>query len=117
MNRNPHPVDIQVGNKVRIARAVKGYSQEKLAHILGISFQQVQKYEKGTNRISCSRLWEISKALDHPMAWFFDESDGSGGIFEVTNLTIKLASEIANIKDDDIRSGVLKVISGAEKKD
>ncbi|MDX1737811.1 MAG: helix-turn-helix transcriptional regulator [Alphaproteobacteria bacterium] len=108
----PHPIDVQVGNKVRIARAAKSYSQEKLAHILGVSFQQVQKYEKGTNRISASRLWEISEALDTDISYFFEDQKASGGqsAENLRNRTISLANQIDSIPDEDIRNQILNLI-------
>jgi transcriptional regulator with XRE-family HTH domain len=73
----PHPVDIHVGSRVRMRRTLLGMSQEKLGEALGLTFQQVQKYERGANRIGSSRLYEISKILDVPIAFFFDEmADG-----------------------------------------
>ena len=67
-----HPVDIYVGSRVRLRRTLKGMSQQKLAGELGLTFQQVQKYERGTNRIGASRLYELSEILDVPTAFFFD---------------------------------------------
>jgi transcriptional regulator with XRE-family HTH domain len=69
----PHPVDIAVGKKIRIRRIQVGMSQTKLGDQLGVTFQQIQKYERGANRVSCSRLVEIAKALDVPTGYFFDE--------------------------------------------
>ncbi|PLW77933.1 helix-turn-helix domain-containing protein [Cohaesibacter celericrescens] len=63
--------DIYVGSRVRIARQLSNISQEKLGDQLGISFQQIQKYEKGSNRISASKLIDISRTLNVPVAWFF----------------------------------------------
>ena len=74
----PHPVDVHVGKRVREARAMKGMSQTALGNALGISFQQVQKYEKGNNRIGASRLWDISKVLDVSTAYFFEGLEGGG---------------------------------------
>ncbi len=69
---NPHPVDLHVGRRLRGQRMLKGFSQEKLADTLGITFQQVQKYENGTNRLSASRLFLISQALGVVPNYFFD---------------------------------------------
>ncbi len=69
----PRPVDAHVGARVRLRRTMLGMSQEKLAHALGLTFQQVQKYERGTNRVGSSRLYELSKILDVPIQFFFDE--------------------------------------------
>ena len=69
--RAPHPVDIHVGHRVRVRRTLNGLSQTTLAEALGLTFQQLQKYESGANRVSASRLWAISNVLDVPIAWFF----------------------------------------------
>ena len=68
----PHPVDRHVGVRIRMRRKELGVSQEKLAESLGITFQQVQKYERGANRVSASKLWEIASALKTPVAYFYD---------------------------------------------
>ena len=67
-----HPVDIHVGQRVRQRRWMVGMTQQQLGEKVGIKFQQIQKYETGTNRISASRLWDISTALDVPVAFFFE---------------------------------------------
>ena len=67
-----HPVDIHVGKRVRHRRWLVGMTQQQLAEKVGIKFQQVQKYETGMNRVSASRLWDISDALDVPVSFFFD---------------------------------------------
>ncbi len=72
---HPHPVDIHVGSRVRLRRTVLGMSQEKLGEAIGLTFQQVQKYERGTNRIGASRLYELSRVLDVPVDFFFEELD------------------------------------------
>jgi transcriptional regulator with XRE-family HTH domain len=69
----PHPVDIHVGSRVRMRRTLLGMSQEKLGDALVLTFQQVQKYERGANRIGSSRLFEISRILDVPVSFFFEE--------------------------------------------
>ncbi|AHA27436.1 helix-turn-helix domain-containing protein [Candidatus Liberibacter americanus] len=70
--KSPNPIDINVGKRIRFRRTILGMSQEKLGDSLGITFQQVQKYEKGTNRVGASRLQSIAKALDIPISFFFD---------------------------------------------
>ncbi|MBO5997957.1 MAG: helix-turn-helix transcriptional regulator [Alphaproteobacteria bacterium] len=72
LGNEPNPVDIHVGNRVRMYRTLKGLSQEKLGEALGLTFQQVQKYEKGLNRIGASRLWDISQVLETPIALFYE---------------------------------------------
>ena len=73
MAANPNPIDIHVGSRVRLRRTLMGMSQEKLGDALGLTFQQVQKYERGVNRIGSSRLYHLSKILDVPIAYFFDD--------------------------------------------
>lgn len=68
----PNPIDKYVGSRVRMRRMMLGMSQEKLGNALGLTFQQVQKYEKGTNRIGASRLQQISQILQVPVSFFFD---------------------------------------------
>lgn len=70
--RSPHAIDAHVGERVRLRRTLMGLSQEALGDELNLSFQQVQKYERGTNRISASRLYEISRILDVPISYFFE---------------------------------------------
>jgi transcriptional regulator with XRE-family HTH domain len=69
----PHPIDVHVGRQIRLRRTLLGMSQEKLGEALGVTFQQVQKYERGANRIGASRLYELSRVLDVPVAFFFPE--------------------------------------------
>ena len=69
----PNPIDIHVGKRVRLRRTLLGMSQEKLGGALGLTFQQVQKYERGVNRIGSSRLYQLSQILDVPVSFFFDD--------------------------------------------
>ena len=69
----PNPVDVHVGGRVRLRRTLLGMSQEKLGEALGLTFQQVQKYERGANRIGASRLYDLSRVLDVPVSFFFDD--------------------------------------------
>jgi transcriptional regulator with XRE-family HTH domain len=71
----PDPIDIQVGSRVRLRRNMLGMSQEKLGEAIGLTFQQIQKYERGANRIGASRLHELSRVLDVPVAFFYDDLD------------------------------------------
>ena len=73
--RSPNPIDVHVGLQVRLRRKELKISQEKLADQLGLTFQQVQKYERGANRISASKLYEIARALRVSIAWFFEGLD------------------------------------------
>ena len=75
-SRRPNPIDIHVGGRVRFRRMLLGMSQEKLGERLGLTFQQVQKYEKGINRIGASRLFDLSQVLGVPVQFFYDEAPG-----------------------------------------
>lgn len=69
----PNPIDVHVGGRVRLRRTLLGMSQEKLGEAIGLTFQQVQKYERGANRIGASRLFDLSRVLDVPVSFFFDD--------------------------------------------
>src|ERR1700689_2171940 len=69
----PNPVDVHVGARLRLRRTLLGMSQEKLGEAIGLTFQQVQKYERGANRVGASRLFDLSRVLDVPVSFFFDD--------------------------------------------
>ncbi|HZK91454.1 MAG TPA: helix-turn-helix transcriptional regulator [Stellaceae bacterium] len=71
----PHPIDVHVGSRVRLRRNMLGLSQEKLGEMISLTFQQVQKYERGANRIGASRLHELSRVLGVPVEFFYDQTD------------------------------------------
>src|SRR5271154_3437980 len=73
LSGKPNPIDVHVGNRVRLRRTLLGMSQEKLGEAIGLTFQQVQKYERGANRIGASRLFDLSRVLDVPVSFFFDD--------------------------------------------
>ncbi len=70
---HPSPIDVHVGSRIRLRRTMFGLSQEKLGDALGLTFQQVQKYERGVNRVGASRLFDISRVLDVPISFFFED--------------------------------------------
>ena len=78
----PNPIDVHVGSRVRLRRTLLGMSQEKLGDAIGLTFQQVQKYERGANRIGSSRLFDLSRVLDVPVSFFFDDMPA-----EITDLS------------------------------
>ncbi len=80
-----NPIDLYVGKRLRQRRRVLGLTQQKLADEVSIRFQQIQKYESGANRISASRLWSLSKALDVPVAFFFEGLNGDHAAEEGVN--------------------------------
>src|SRR3954464_277910 len=84
----PSPIDVHVGGRVRLRRTLLGMSQEKLGEAIGLTFQQVQKYERGVNRVGASRLFDLSRVLDVPISFFFDDMPeplaGSVGSYQTT---------------------------------
>jgi transcriptional regulator with XRE-family HTH domain len=78
--KEPNPIDLHVGSRVRLRRVMLGMSQERLGNALGVTFQQVQKYEKGANRIGASRLQAISRLLDAPPSYFFEGAPAALGL-------------------------------------
>lgn len=77
--RKFHPIDVHVGTRLRVRRVIAGLTQTELAHAMGITFQQLQKYETGQNRVSASRLWEAAQVLDVPIEYFFKEAGKEAG--------------------------------------
>lgn len=130
--RQAHPVDVHVGGRVRLRRVFLGYSQEKLANALGLTFQQIQKYERGANRISASKLYELSRILSVPVTYFFEgvESEGEAGAasaeesgaagggsihssdpdFTNQRETLQLISSYYRIPDAKVRAEVLSLL-------
>lgn len=124
--KSPNPIDIFVGSRVRMRRMLVGMSQEKLGDSLGLTFQQVQKYEKGANRIGASRLYQIARVLSVPVDFFYDgiqldEASGVNGLadaepanFELDMLStsegIQLNSAFFSIRDPKVRKKVLELV-------
>ncbi|CUH64124.1 transcriptional repressor DicA [Thalassovita gelatinovora] len=81
-----HPVDVHVGKRIRHRRWLVGMTQQQLAEQVGIKFQQIQKYETGTNRVSASRLWDIAEALDVAVGFFFAGLEEDGGDGDTANI-------------------------------
>lgn len=90
---SPNPIDVHVGARVKMRRTLLGMSQEKLGEAIGLTFQQVQKYERGLNRISASRLFDIGKVLEVPISFFFEEMDDQ--VAELSPRMLAGASELA----------------------
>lgn len=120
--RATNAVDKRLGQRVRTRRLEIGMSQERLAETLGVTFQQVQKYEKGVNRIAASRLFAISSALEMPVGRFFDGIAGAaiGGVAEAeeefvhdalaTPEGMQLMTMFASIKNSKVRRRVLDLV-------
>jgi transcriptional regulator with XRE-family HTH domain len=115
-----HPIDIEIGNRVRVLRLANGLTQSDLASSTGITFQQIQKYETGVNRISCSRLWLIAAALKVPVADFFDGMDGLDSLDQsehglgladlLENRELLELQHAYNKLDETRRSAILKLV-------
>lgn len=102
----PNPIDVHVGNRIRLRRTLLGLSQEKLASLLGLTFQQVQKYERGMNRVGASRLWDIGKVLEVPIGFFYEDmnkdvANQSPRMFSIPDSTpMELAEEHGSLDLD-----------------
>ncbi len=132
--KKPNPVDTHVGSRVRLRRMLLGMSQERLGESMGLTFQQVQKYEKGVNRIGASRLFQISRILDVPVQFFFEEAphvgdthsvrgmaepDSESFILEFLNTRegLELNRAFVKIRDPKVRKSVVdhvRALSGSE---
>jgi transcriptional regulator with XRE-family HTH domain len=123
----PHPFDVHVGKRLRMRRSLLGVTQEKLASAVGLTFQQVQKYERGANRISCSRLYEFSQALETTLDYFFQNFDNNTAVAtaglsdtEQASLTpddifqkketINLVRAYYSVKDEEVRKRIMALI-------
>lgn len=99
----PSPIDVHVGGRVRLRRTLLGMSQERLGEALGLTFQQVQKYERGVNRIGASRLFDLARVLDVPIGFFFDDMpDAMGGSMAVTRRMAGFAEGQEGFEDDTL---------------
>jgi len=132
----PNPIDRHVGSRVRMRRILLGMSQEKLGEALGLTFQQVQKYEKGTNRIGASRLQQISKTLNVPPSFFFDGAptdEGAGSAHSVSGVAeesstyvfdfistaegLALNKAFARIQDPKVRKRIIDLVNSLAGED
>lgn len=125
VKKSPNPTDKHVGSRVRMRRMMLGMSQEKLGDSLGLTFQQVQKYEKGTNRIGASRLQQISQILQVPVSFFFEGAPnigpGNSGFdeapspayvsdFLATSDGLALTRSFMRIKDSKLRRRIVDLV-------
>ena len=94
----PNPIDVHVGNRIRLRRTLLGISQAALADALGLTFQQVQKYEKGANRVSSSRLLDMANVLDVTVSYFFEEM--AAGVSEQTPSNLMSAKKLPAIEQE-----------------
>ena len=119
--KQTNPIDIQVGNRVRIRRMLIGMSQERLGDLLGLTFQQVQKYEKGVNRIGAGRLFEVSRILNVPVDFFYEGVNAMpAGASEAESAPVmefvssgeglQLSLAFMKIRDTKVRKRVLDLV-------
>jgi transcriptional regulator with XRE-family HTH domain len=122
--KTPNPIDKHVGSRVRMRRMMIGMSQEKLGEKLGITFQQIQKYEKGTNRIGASRLQQIATVLSVPVSFFFEGApvtDNAGGLSESASPAyvseflassdgLALTKAFMKVKDPKVRRRIVDLV-------
>ncbi len=107
----PHQTDVHVGRRLREVRIMRGLTQTQLGDKLGISFQQVQKYEKGTNRIGSSRLWDMCGILDVAVSFFFEGLDDKSDEDEkISRRALQLAKELDRIEDDVVKTNFLHLL-------
>ncbi|MGF1462450.1 MAG: helix-turn-helix domain-containing protein [Maricaulaceae bacterium] len=133
-DKTPNPIDIHVGAQVRLRRLTLGMSQDKLGESLGVTFQQVQKYERGANRIGASRLYRLSQVLDVPVSFFFEghdqaenaqgfgEGDQTPLVYGLINSHdgVQLASAFSRISSQAVRRSVLlllRTLAGEDAED
>lgn len=117
----PHPVDVHVGQRLRQRRVMLGLSQTALGDKIGVSFQQLQKFEKGVNRMGSSRLFQVATALDVPVSYFFEGLDdhnvsnenqpnGGSGKPPLKRETLQLVRSYYQIRNPDVRSNLMTLI-------
>ena len=128
--KSPNPVDLYVGGRIRMRRRSLGVSQEKLADELGLTFQQVQKYERGANRVSASKLYEIARSLQTPVAFFFEglndpttasaydaAPDAFVHEFLMTNEGLELAAVFPKVKKSRLLRRILDLVRTMAEED
>ena len=124
--KKPNPIDVHVGSRIRLRRNMLGLSQEKLGESLGITFQQIQKYEKGTNRVGAIRLQAISSILTVPVSFFFEDAPGSSATtpagfaedneatyvvdFLNSNEGVQLTRAFTKISDPKVRRKIIDLV-------
>jgi len=125
----PHPVDVHVGKQLKLKRTLVGLTQGALGERIGLTFQQIQKYERGANRVSASKLWQLSNILDCPVEYFFEdmpenvrnEFPGYEGYTSEADVpeeeltlhrrqTLELVRAFSDVKDQNIRTQVNKMV-------
>lgn len=132
-NKKSNPIDAHVGSRVRLRRMLVGLSQEKLGERMGLTFQQIQKYEKGVNRIGASRLFQLSQILEVPVQFFFEgaqpaEESGAAGFAEPdteaflyeflsTRDGLELNRAFVKIADPQVRRAIVELVRSLGRKE
>lgn len=132
-SKKSNPVDAHVGSRVRLRRMLVGLSQEKLGERMGLTFQQIQKYEKGVNRIGASRLFQLSQILEVPVQFFFEgappadggsqpgfvKSDSQSFLYEFLNTRdgLELNRAFVKISDAQVRRSVVELVRSLGRTD
>lgn len=122
MSKRIAAADVSVGSRIRMARLMSGLSQEKLAEHLGLTFQQVQKYEKGTNRVAPSRLKVIAQVTGQSISWFFDEAPGAKKgtqspleVLGTSREGLRLATAFVAISSTKIRHSIVDMVEAINR--
>ncbi|MEM6304873.1 MAG: helix-turn-helix transcriptional regulator [Pseudomonadota bacterium] len=105
-----HPVDVHVGRKLKEIRTLRRLSQTDVARKLDLSFQQIQKYEIGSNRVAASRLYELAQILDVPPSFFFDGLHDNNNEPPKKDPGMAIVTALAQIKDEDVKSRIVTFI-------
>ena len=133
MAKIPNPVDVHVGGRIRLRRTLLGLSQEKLGNAVGLTFQQIQKYERGANRVGASRLYQFSNVLDVPESFFYDDmateirsgqpglSEGERELFDQEHFgrreTLELVRAYYAIADPAVRKRIYELTKAVARMD
>ena len=111
---HPNPIDIHVGRRIKFARSLSKLSQSDLGEKVGTTFQQIQKYESGINRVSASRLWQMSKVFDVSISFFYkgleNEEKQDNGDLELTARELKIVHDLRQISDNTLRQQMALMI-------
>ncbi|CUX70618.1 conserved hypothetical protein; putative transcriptional regulatory protein HTH type [Agrobacterium sp. NCPPB 925] len=130
--KQPNAIDVHVGGRIRLRRKLSGMSQERLGEALGITFQQIQKYENGTNRVGASRLQNIANVLNVPISFFFEDAPGTegdaidnlktfsslaDGLFLASTEGLHLNQAFLKIRNPDIRRKIVELVTALAEQD
>jgi transcriptional regulator with XRE-family HTH domain len=121
-SKTPNPVDVLVGSQIRLFRMHRKLSQSELGKMLGVTFQQIQKYERGTNRVGASRLLRMAEALEMPVSEFFAGAEGKGQHSRASKVSIfdpqtfRIAEAFVTLSDKELRAVLVKLVETVARK-